>query len=27
VIAFLAGPAGATITGVPVPIDAGWTAR
>ena len=27
VVAFLAGPAGATITGVPVMMDAGWTAR
>ncbi|MCW2963191.1 MAG: short-chain dehydrogenase/reductase [Actinomycetia bacterium] len=27
VIAFLAGPAGATITGVPVLMDAGWTAH
>jgi 3-hydroxybutyrate dehydrogenase len=27
VIAFLAGPAGATITGVPVVMDAGWTAH
>ena len=26
-VAFLAGPAGATITGVPVMMDAGWTAR
>ena len=27
VVAFLAGPAGAVITGVPVTMDAGWTAR
>lgn len=27
VVAFLAGPAGAVITGVPVMMDAGWTAR
>jgi 3-hydroxybutyrate dehydrogenase len=27
VVAFLAGPAGAIITGVPVMMDAGWTAR
>jgi 3-hydroxybutyrate dehydrogenase len=27
VVAFLAGPAGATITGVPVTMDAGWTAQ
>jgi 3-hydroxybutyrate dehydrogenase len=27
VVAFLAGPAGATITGVPVAMDAGWTAH
>jgi 3-hydroxybutyrate dehydrogenase len=26
-VAFLAGPAGAVITGVPVMMDAGWTAR
>jgi 3-hydroxybutyrate dehydrogenase len=26
-VAFLAGPAGATITGVPVVMDAGWTAH
>ena len=27
VVAFLLGPAGRGITGVPVPIDLGWTAR
>jgi 3-hydroxybutyrate dehydrogenase len=27
VVAFLAGPAGATITGAPVTMDAGWTAH
>jgi 3-hydroxybutyrate dehydrogenase len=27
VVAFLAGPAGATFTGVPVTMDMGWTAR
>ena len=27
VVAFLAGPAGRTFTGVPVTMDLGWTAR
>ena len=27
VVAFLAGPAGRTFTGVPVTMDHGWTAR
>jgi len=27
VVAFLLGPAGRGITGVPVPVDLGWTAR
>ena len=26
-VAFLAGPGGATFTGVPVTMDLGWTAR
>ena len=27
VVAFLAGPAGRSFTGVPVTMDMGWTAR
>ena len=27
VVAFLAGPAGRSFTGVPVTMDQGWTAR
>ena len=27
VVAFLAGPAGRSFTGVPVPMELGWTAR